>query len=605
MKRRFLAIPISKSRLCSSRFPGTSLIYTYEFHSASKIESLNHRSKYLFCTNDINSPEYALQLYKQMILMRPLPSVIQFTQLLDCLVKMGKYLDALSVFRNMSILGVAVDAYTMTVVINCFCLMNRVDFGFSILGTFFKRGFLPNVTTFTTLLKGLFREDRIGEAQKLFKKIIRENLCEPNEVMYGTVIDGLCKIGNTGAAIDLLRVMERGKCRPDNVVYNSIIDGLCKNKLVDEAFGLVHEMLEKDVSPTIVTYNSLIGSLCNLEKWKEANNLMAEMVASNIAPNLITFSTLMNALCKKGRVEDAEVILQTMTRQGVNPDVVTYTALIDGYCLQGRMTEARQVFDSMIAAGFSPCVSCYSILINGYCKKMEMNEAVHLIQEMSVKGIQPTTGTYNAVLQGLFRMDKFQTAKEIFHEMLAAGGANPNFHTHSILLNGLCKSGHDEEALLLLHTIENTESDLRLGFYSIIIARLCKANKLRLARGFFSRLPLKGFYPNAMTYNAMISGFCENGLLTEAKELLVKMEDSSCRSDNITYSVMIRGFLRWEKYEDASLYIEKMVRKGFSHDSYTVSALLDLIAAQEKNLALFNMLWIFVPDDNQMMYKSY
>lgn len=599
MKRRFLAISISKSRLCSSNCDaGTSLVFTSEFHSASKIESLNHRNKFLFYTNDINSPEEAMQLYKQMILIRPLPSVIQFTQLLGYLVKMGKYSDALSVYRNMLILGVAVDAYTMSIVINCFCLMYRVDLGFSIFGGFFKRGFLPNVTTFTTLLKGLFREDRIEEAQKLFKKIIRENLCEPNEVMYGTVIDGLCKIGNTGAAIDLLRVMERGKCRADNVVYNSIIDGLCKNKLVDEAFGLVNEMVEKGISPTVVTYNSLIGGLCNLGKWKEANNLIAEMVGSNIAPNLITFSILMDALCKKGRVKDAEVILQTMTRQGVNPDVVTYTALVDGYCLQGRMTEARKVFDSMIAAGLAPCNSCYSILINGYCKKMEMNEAVHLIQGMPIKDIQPTTSTYNAVLQGLFRMrmDKFQTAKEIFNQMLASGTC-PNFHTHCILLDGLCKSGHDEEALLLLHTMESTESDLRLGFYSIIIARLCKGNKLRLARGFFSRLPLKGFYPNAMTYNAMICGFCEHGLFTEAKELLVKMEDCGYRPDKITYSVMIRGFLKWGKYDDASIHIEKMVKKGFSHDSYTVSALLDLLAAKEKSLALFNMLWIFVPDD--------
>lgn len=117
--------------------------------------------------------------------------------------------------------------------INCYCIMGRVDFGFSLLGSCFKRGLVPSSATYGTLLKGLFKENRISQAQELFKKIIYEKLCETNGVMFGTVIDGLCKTGNTSTAIKFLRAMGNGQdadVQPDTLMYTTIIDSLCKIK---------------------------------------------------------------------------------------------------------------------------------------------------------------------------------------------------------------------------------------------------------------------------------------------------------------------------------------------------------------------------------------
>lgn len=54
-----------------------------------------------------------------------------------------------------------------------------------------------NVVTFNTLLKGLFAENKVKDAIELFKTLVRENICEPDEVMYATVINGLSKMGHT------------------------------------------------------------------------------------------------------------------------------------------------------------------------------------------------------------------------------------------------------------------------------------------------------------------------------------------------------------------------------------------------------------------------
>ncbi|KAG8372124.1 hypothetical protein BUALT_Bualt12G0033800 [Buddleja alternifolia] len=54
---------------------------------------------------------------------------------------------------------------------------------------------MPDEATFSPLLKGLFRENRIVEVQELFRKIVREGLCEVDNIIFGVVIDGLCKAG--------------------------------------------------------------------------------------------------------------------------------------------------------------------------------------------------------------------------------------------------------------------------------------------------------------------------------------------------------------------------------------------------------------------------
>ncbi|GJS10798.1 nucleotide-binding alpha-beta plait domain-containing protein [Tanacetum coccineum] len=92
----------------------------------------------------------------------------------------------------------------------------------------------------------------------LFKKLVREKLCEPNEVMYGTVINGLCKVGKTSKALELVRFMAKGSYKSRVDQYNMIIDGLCKDKMVDQALELFDKMIEKGI-----TYNSLIHGLCN------------------------------------------------------------------------------------------------------------------------------------------------------------------------------------------------------------------------------------------------------------------------------------------------------------------------------------------------------
>ncbi|XP_058203769.1 putative pentatricopeptide repeat-containing protein At1g12700, mitochondrial [Rhododendron vialii] len=153
---------------------------------------------------------------------------------------------------------------------NCFCRLNQVDFGFAILGIFFKCGCTPKVSTFSALINGYVLEGNTYEAVNLFRRLIKYGDIEPDEIMYATIIKGLCKVGDTTMAIRLLRNMQKWNYRPDVVMYSTIIDNLCKDGNIDDALRLLSEMREWDIMPDVVTYSSLVDGLCKSGRGEDA-----------------------------------------------------------------------------------------------------------------------------------------------------------------------------------------------------------------------------------------------------------------------------------------------------------------------------------------------
>lgn len=88
----------------------------------------------------------------------------------------------------------------------------------------------------------------------------------------------------------------------------------------------------------------------------------------------------------------------------------------------------------------------------------------------------------------------------------------------------------------------------------------------------------------------MIKGFCQNGQLEGARELLLKMQQLNLSPDAITYNTIVQGILLSGDYENATKFLEEMSAKGFSPNSFTFSLLLDLVGTKEKNPTLFKMI---------------
>jgi pentatricopeptide repeat protein len=98
--------------------------------------------------------------------LHPFPSIVDFTQLLGMMVKMKYYSEVITLIEKLESLRPKIypDVYTMSVLINCFCHLNRVQYGFLVLARMVKLDYQPSQVTLNTLLNGLCIQGQLQEA---------------------------------------------------------------------------------------------------------------------------------------------------------------------------------------------------------------------------------------------------------------------------------------------------------------------------------------------------------------------------------------------------------------------------------------------------------
>ncbi|KAJ8425458.1 hypothetical protein Cgig2_018856 [Carnegiea gigantea] len=520
----------------------------------------------------ISNLDDALTLFDQFLLERPIPSVIVFTQILSFIVKLRHYHAAISLSRQLQDKGI-LSLYTLTININCYCRLNQVDLGFSVLGKIIKLGYQPDIVIFNTLIDGLC---------KTINMLMRLSV-----VTYGTLINGLCKLGRYVDALKVLRKIGLTGCEPDVAMYNSIIDSLCKDGLLSQALELRDTMIIKGIVPNIVTFNTLLWGLCSSRRWDDIERLLREMFDKNIFPNDRTFNTLVDSFCKEGMLREAENVMKLMIEGGFDPNVVTYSTLIDGFCMQGRMDEALQIFNSIVAKGCVPNIVTYNSLLNGFCKQRRMDDAVGLFREMSQKGLSLNAHTYNTILDGLCKAGGLEDAQNLFDEIQSRRGAVDEV-TYATLLDALCKSQHLEKAVELLHRMQDRGIVPDIVTYNILIMAI-----IEFAQKLLSFLETKR-QVDVTTYNIVIQRLCKGGKLNEAEDLMVRMEGNGYSPNDITYNLMIQAFLRKHEIPKALQYIQMIRDKGYSAFNNTLSLIVGLLSSNKLDPSSKQMLENFI-----------
>ncbi|KAJ9556822.1 hypothetical protein OSB04_011436 [Centaurea solstitialis] len=468
------------------------------FHSDS---ASNHHSHLTMCQK-ITKLDHALQLFDQMTQRQPLPSVVKFNQLLQSVTKMKHYSCSIHLFKQMTAIGVPVDVYTTNIVTKCCCQMSCTSEGFAVVAYGFRRGVDPDVYTFSTLLNGLILEDRILEAERLFKKLIKGKLCEPNVVMYTTMIKGLCKVGINDTAIGLLRLMDEKGCKPDVMTYSTIIDSLCKDKMIDDALKLFNEMiLHKGILPDVVTYSSLIRGLCSSGDMRKAKEIFDLMKVRGHVPDVVTYSSLLNGYCKKSKILH---LFHEIMEKGIKPNVVTYNTILQGLFRVGRCKDAFELFKEMQShSHIPPNAITYRIVLEGLCNNRQLDEALSLFRMMGENELNLDIVAYTILIDGASKCGKPDITKVLFNE-LNTKGLNPDVRTYNVMISCFGREG-----------------------------------LVREAKELFLQMEERGCPPDCVTYNVLLKGLLKNGQHDTIEMLLQKMDEQGFSVEASTCSMLL------------------------------------------------------------------
>ncbi|KAL5989490.1 hypothetical protein ACLOJK_010382 [Asimina triloba] len=340
--------------------------------------------------------------------------------------KAHKPLDALRVFRKMKEFGCEPTPKAYVTVFDILVSENQLILAHRFHNYMKEMGLPPCVASLNVLIKAFCKSaGTLDAAFRVFQQM-PDLGCVPDSYTYGTLINGLCRLGRIGNAKEMFEEMRVRSCTPTVVTYSTLIHGLCQSGNLDEAVDMFKEMCGNGIKPNVVTYSSLMDGLCKGSRSSQAMELLEEMEGKRLLPNMITYSTIVSGLCKESKLCEALAVLDRMKIQGCKPDAGLYSKLINGLCDSCKFVEAANFLDEMVLSGISPNrvtrivhVKIHNRVVQGLCSKKITERAFQVYLSMRSRGISADQETFNCLVDCLCKKGDVHKAARIVNEMVA------------------------------------------------------------------------------------------------------------------------------------------------------------------------------------------
>ncbi|KEH42227.1 pentatricopeptide (PPR) repeat protein [Medicago truncatula] len=301
-------------------------------------------------------------------------SISEYNAVLSSLLRMGYHPTVLSFAQqleeshNNHLQRVLPDIHTWTILIKAHAFDGNMFSAMSFFHKIINNGHRPTAEeTLNILLHGFCVRHQIHKAMLFYNYIVLKNEngagFKWNYHSYLILITGLCRIGETQSAIQLLRKALQIEIDTESLhaftvmrCYNTIIFRLaCKDRLINQAYDLYSEMKlhGNNVSPNSHTYHHLIFGYCIIGQFKQAIRLFKEFKASiNIRPCLLTIAVT------EREVKSAKSVVAVMIKGGLRPNVASYHSVIDrlykGQSRRRVMNKIAQKVDTLVRPKIFP-----------------------------------------------------------------------------------------------------------------------------------------------------------------------------------------------------------------------------------------------------------
>lgn len=411
---------------------------------------------------------------------------------------------------------------------------------------------------FVVLVQRFASADMVKKAIEVLDEMPKFGL-EPDEYVFGCLLDALCKHGSVK---DAAKLFEDMRLRfPVNLRYfTSLLYGWCREGKMMEAKYVLVQMKEAGFEPDIVDYTNLLSGYANAGKMADAYDLLKDMRRRGFEPNATCYTVLIQALCMVDRMEEAMKVFVEMERYECEADVVTYTALVSGFCKWGKIDKCYLVLDDMIKKGLMPSQLTYMHIMAAHEKKEKLVECLELMEKMKQIEYHPDIGIYNVVIRLACKLGEVKEAVRLWNEM-EANGLSPGADTFVIIINGLTSQG------CLLEACDHFKEMVARGLFSVpqygtlklLLNTLLKDKKLEMAKDVWSCITSKGSCElSVSSWTIWIHALFSKGYEKEACSYCLEMIEMEFMPQPDTFAKLMKGLKKLYHREFAVEITEKV-----------------------------------------------
>ncbi|CAL4922522.1 unnamed protein product [Urochloa decumbens] len=290
------------------------------------------------------------------------PTIRNYNSLLGGLCYVGRLEEALDLLNNLKgSANTPPDIYTFTIVLDGFCKVGRTEEATAIFHDAIGMGLSPTIFTYNALLNGHCKEGHPLRAFALLMEMCDSEAAacpRPDRISFSIVLTALLRAGETAAAWQVYKRMERTGFEADGRALDTLARGLCRRCAADAsaALGDAREVFGKLVAsghePVSYTYCLMAQALARGGEVDAAVALLEEMVRRGYALRKRAYTDVVRALCDRARARDAmRVMVLVMIVRDFVPGRNAFDALLGELGRQGRWHDAMAVYAAAVKRG--------------------------------------------------------------------------------------------------------------------------------------------------------------------------------------------------------------------------------------------------------------
>ncbi|XP_071729743.1 uncharacterized protein [Rutidosis leptorrhynchoides] len=322
-----------------------------------------------------------------------------YNVLLESYCQVSNYVDVIRLFQKMVEKNI-INSISWNILIRFLVDNQTNDIVYKAFGKMIVSGLIPDSKTYSALILGNCKSNKVDDAVDLFHQVVEENWVVDSSC-YAALIESLCKMDKILEAVDVFRYMSFNKCTLHACSFSMLIRRLCLIGKVDKVVNLLP-----------LAYNT--GLFCSSEDYVIIMKGVSQLTKGN----------------------GVLVIIAKMVIQGCYIDSGVYNELVKTMSEHHRVTECAFFLNRMVNEGWLPNTEVLSISFSFLARKFKLHMVLPAIQNLcSVSGHEVLNRAICSILiNGLWKEGYKYEARWLLDMMLEKGWV-PDATTHRLLVN--------------------------------------------------------------------------------------------------------------------------------------------------------------------------
>ncbi|KAG4907872.1 hypothetical protein JHK86_056356 [Glycine max] len=488
-------------------------------------------------------------------------TIFTWNAMMGAFVSSGKYLEAIELYKEMRVLGVAIDACTFPSVLKACGALGESRLGAEIHGVAVKCGFGEFVFVCNALIAMYGKCGDLGGARVLFDGIMME---KEDTVSWNSIISAHVTEGKCLEALSLFRRMQEVGVASNTYTFVAALQGVEDPSFVKLGMGIHGAALKSNHFADVYVANALIAMYAKCGRMEDAERVFASMLCRDY----VSWNTLLSGLVQNELYWDALNYFRDMQNSAQKPDQVSVLNLIAASGRSGNLLNGKEVHAYAIRNGLDSNMQIGNTLIDMYAKCCCVKHMGYAFECMHEKDLI----SWTTIIAGYAQNKCHLEAINLFRKVQVKGMDVDPMMIGSVLR--ACSGLKSRNFIREIHGYVFKRDLADIMLQNAIVNVYGEVGHIDYARRAFESIRSK----DIVSWTSMITCCVHNGLPVEALELFYSLKQTNIQPDSIAIISALSATANLSSLKKGKEIHGFLIRKGFFLEGPIASSLVDMYA---------------------------